>query len=170
MPIPEAELFLFFEATEQDVKWCLMQEDLPENRAFLSTYNLEKFLEAVHHPDLRLYLLKEKNTGNQMGFVLLAGLESPNLSLEIRKILIIEKGKGYGRTVLQSLKKFCFETLCFHRLWLDVFEENERGLHLYQSEGFQVEGRLRECVLHAGTFTSLFLLSVLENEYRPISQ
>lgn len=52
-----------------------------------------------------------------------------------------------------------------HRLWLDVFEHNERARALYTSEGFTVEGVLREHVNLHGQWRSLVLMSMLSREY-----
>ena len=59
----------------------------------------------------------------------------------------MQKSKeGYGREAIRLVKKLCFEELSLHRLWLDVFTTNVNAIRLYESEGFQYEGELRECV------------------------
>ena len=64
-------------------------------------------------------------------------------SLEFRRIVITDKGKGYGRESLRLIKKMAFEELSAHRLWLDVKDHNLRARHVYEAEGFMVEGVLR---------------------------
>ena len=34
------------------------------------------------------------------------------------------------------MEKFCTEELNAKRIWLDVFEHNKRGLHVYQKLGY----------------------------------
>ena len=63
------------------------------------------------------------------------------------------------------MKRHCFERLNVHRLWLDVFETNQRARNLYESAGFQVEGTLRECLRTGEGFASLVVMSMLSSEY-----
>jgi len=76
------------------------------------------------------------------------------------------KGQGHGRHCVRLLKRMAFRDLQAHRFWLDVKELNTRALALYASEGFVVEGRLRECVRSENGYASLVVMSVLEAEYR----
>lgn len=78
--------------------------------------------------------------------------------------MICNKGNGMGRETLRLIKKFAFEELGAHRLWLDVISKNLRAQNLYKSEGFKEEGVLRECVLYNGNYESLIVMSILENE------
>ena len=67
---------------------------------------------------------------------------------------------------MRLLKRMAFRDLGAHRFWLDVKETNTRALALYASEGFAVEGRLRECLRTDVGYASLVVMSVLEAEYR----
>ena len=69
------------------------------------------------------------------------------------------------RTSLRVAKKIAFDDLGAHRLWLDVKLRNERAKALYDSEGFVVEGTLRESVKVAGGFESLTVMSMLRHEF-----
>lgn len=111
-----------------------------------------------------LTIFKKENR-KVVGYYILQGVQSKNKSMLIKRIAITEKRKGYGRESLQAIKKYCFETLEFHRLWLDVFDYNSRAIHLYETEGFQREGVMRECVLKNGIYHNLILLSLLKQEY-----
>jgi RimJ/RimL family protein N-acetyltransferase len=78
--------------------------------------------------------------------------------------VIAEKGKGYGRETLRLIKKFCFDQLGAHRLYLDVVEDNLRAQNLYRSEGFVLEGLLREAHKTDNGYKNLLMLSILEHE------
>ena len=79
--------------------------------------------------------------------------------------MIKEKGKGYGKLAIKEIKKYCFEKLLCHRLWLDVFEFNQRAIHVYKKLGFHREGVLRECILTSQGYKSLVVMSLLKKEY-----
>lgn len=100
-----------------------------------------------------------------LGYVILAGIQSPHLSLELRRIVIVEKGQGYGRQILRWAKDFAFKQLRHHRLWLDVLERNDRARKLYESEGFVAEGIMRESFKTATGYESKVLMSILESEF-----
>ncbi len=142
---------------------CIEQEE--DNHPYILPYSPERLLHVIEHPDEQCIIVKAKLHHEMVGFIILAGLQNPHLSLEFRRIVISEKGKGFGRACLRLVKRYCFEELGFHRLWLDVFEYNERALYLYKSEGFKEEGFLRECVKTPQGYQSLRILSMLSNEY-----
>ena len=117
--------------------------------------------------DENLLHLTIKSTANEIvGFVILSGVQDNNESIEFRRIVIDVKGRGYGRESIREIKKMCFEELTCHRLWLDVLEENTRARHLYKSEGFVEEGKLRDCLKINGVFKSLIVMSILQFEYK----
>ncbi len=86
--------------------------------------------------------------------------------MELKRLTLAETGGGYGRETLRLIKKTAFEAFGAHRLWLDVYTHNSRAQHVYLTEGFVVEGTLRECVLLGDTYASLEVMSVLEEEWR----
>lgn len=96
----------------------------------------------------------------------MAGLAEANQSIEFRRIVITEKGRGYGREALRRVKSMAFGELKAHRLWLDVKEHNFRARHVYESEGFVVEGKLRECLKSEDGYESLVVMSILRDEYK----
>ena len=100
-----------------------------------------------------------------VGFLILIGCKSQNLSLELKRMVVQAKGTGLGRAALRVAKKVAFDDLGAHRFWLDVRTHNQRARALYDSEGFVVEGTLRECVRGADGFDSLVVMSLLQSEF-----
>ncbi len=80
--------------------------------------------------------------------------------------MIAEPGQGLGRRVLEAILHKVFDEFSAHRLWLDVFTDNDRARHLYRSIGFVEEGVLRECVRRGDLYRSLLIMSMLGSEYR----
>ena len=149
----------------KDVKYIIHAEQSPENRSFVGQWSENKHLSSLDDEDL-LHLIVERTSDQEpVGYIILAGIENQNQSIEFRRIVITQKGVGYGRAALKAVKALAFEKYQAHRLWLDVREFNERAQRLYQSEGFQVEGILRECVKLGDRFDSLVIMSTLDAEY-----
>ena len=151
--------------TESDLDAVLRLEQDVENRPFIIPWTREQHREACSNPDLAHLIIEPRRASHMVGFLLLAGRESPHHSVEFRRIIIADKDRGYGKEALKLVKQVVFERWKAHRLWLDVFDDNHRARHVYASEGFIEEGVLRECVSVEGRFKSLVVMSLLAHEY-----
>lgn len=156
--------------SEDDLDFVLSAEQSPENSAFVSMWTREQHLGALTSEDMSHLIIKNSADGGRVGYIILAGLADTNQSIEFRRIVVTEKGKGYGREALRLVKRLAFEELKAHRLWLDVKEHNVRARHLYESEGFVADGVLRECIKAEVGFESLVLMSILSSEYHDARQ
>ena len=73
--------------------------------------------------------------------------------------------RGLGADVLQALLRFGFEQMNLHRIYLRVFAENTRAVHLYEKIGFQHEGRWRQAGFRHGHYHDLLWMSFLRDEW-----
>ena len=151
--------------SENDVDFVLSAEQSAENRSLVSQWARARHLAALTSEDLSHLIIENIADGSRVGYIILAGLADANQSIEFRRIVVTEKGRGYGKEALRMVKKLAFEELKAHRLWLDVKEHNVRARHVYESEGFVAEGVLRECVKTEAGFESLVVMSMLRGEY-----
>jgi len=111
------------------------------------------------------YFVSESETGEVVGYAILRGLGEDNRAIELKRIVVGRPGGGLGRTILTELVRIVFEELKAHRLFLDVYEDNTRAQHLYESVGFQYEGVMRDAAQRDGVYFDLRLMSMLEGEY-----
>lgn len=148
---------------ESDLGFVLEAEHASENVPFLVPSDWQGHLYALEDSD-RFHGIFEVE-GQSIGYIILAGLNDPNEAIEFRRVVITHKGRGLGRLAVRWAKAFAFETKTAHRLWLDVKTHNQRARHLYESEGFQVEGTLRECLRTSDGYESLIVLSILRSEW-----
>jgi len=156
------------EAIEEDLEFIFESEHAVTNCQYVIPCSMEWHKKGMENSD-RLHLIAEKTDGGQkIGFVILAGLEDPDDCLEFMRIVVNEKGKGYGRKILRIIKKIAFEKYKAHRLWLDVKDYNERAIHLYKSEGFIIEGKHRECVKTGDIYETLYIMAMLAQEYKQL--
>ncbi len=155
--------------TVADLDYVLAAEQADENRAFVTSWPREQHGAALSDADL-LHRIIENESGETVGFMLVAGVAQPHRSIEFRRIVITRKGSGYGRAAVRALQDLAFTDLRAHRLWLDVKEHNSRARGLYEREGFVKEGCLRECLLGSNGFESVVLMSILEQEYHARSR
>ena len=152
--------------TKGDLRYVLSAESDEENRRFITVWPEEKHRAVLDDANIEHLIVESKPTNQRVGFVILAGMQNEHRNIEFMRIVITEKGKGYGRSAVRAIKRHAFETLAAHRLWLDVKEHNTRARALYENEGFRYEGTLRECLKGPEGFESLVVMSVLEPEYR----
>lgn len=150
---------------ETDIPFVYNVEHAEENSQFLLPWSEESHREALTNPDIRHLIAEKTETGQPLGYVILAGLANPHDSIELMRITLTVKGKGYGRNILRQIKHWAFMGRQANRLWLDVKETNDRALRLYLSEGFRIEGKMRECLKTGDTYESLIVLSILAREF-----
>ena len=152
--------------TANDLPYVLSAEADDDNRRFIAVWPEEQHRAALDDPNMAHWIIASRPQSQPLGFVLLAGLQGEHRSIEFMRIVVTEKGKGYGRAAVRAIKRRAFETLSAHRLWLDVKEQNTRARAVYEREGFRYEGTLRECLQGPDGFESLVVMSILEHEYR----
>lgn len=83
-------------------------------------------------------------------------------------IMIGEKDywdQGYGTEAMRLMLEHGFGTLNLHRIWLQVYNKNIRGIRAYDKAGFIVEGRLREAHYQHGRYYDTIIMSVLRSEW-----
>ena len=151
-------------ATLADLPAIIAIERLPESRQFVGQWSKERHRTTMAGADAR-YFVSEAESGEPQAIAILRGLAEPSRSIELKRIVVATPERGLGRKMLNELMHIAFDELGAHRLFLDVFEDNARARHLYESLGFVYEGKLREAALRDGKYCTLRLMSVLDREY-----
>lgn len=150
---------------QSDLEFVLSLENDPQNLPFITPWERTQHEAAIRFPDFRHFIIEGGEALDAAGFLILIGCKSKNLSLELKRMVVQSKGGGLGRAALRVAKKVAFDDLGAHRFWLDVKTHNTRAKALYDSEGFVVEGTLREAVKTAAGFESLVVMSMLQVEF-----
>lgn len=141
-----------------------VEQDLA-NLPFITPWERTQHEGAIRFPDCRHFIIEAGPTYVSTGLVILQGCRNPNHSVQLKRIVLQQKGHGLGRACVRLLTRMAFEDLGAHRFWLNVKSRNIRALGLYSSEGFVEEGRLRESVLTPDGYDSLIVMSLLKTEY-----
>lgn len=109
----------------------------------------------------------ETKDGQHIGNTNLFNVQPENRCAELG-IMIGEKScwsRGYGTDALRTLLSFGFEEMNLHRIALNVYAFNERGIACYRKVGFIEEGRMRERIYTEGAYHDLIWMSVLRREW-----
>lgn len=101
-----------------------------------------------------------------IGIVRMDEYDAQNRSIRVGADVMPElRGKGHGGRIYKAIKKFCFDFLNLHRVWLAVLRTNAIAIRLYERQGFIREGQYREAVFRDGKYIDYVLMSILEGEY-----
>ena len=149
---------------EDDLDYVVAAEADPDNAPFLAPSPRDEHLGFLRDPRQR-HLIAEAGE-RPVGFALLR-LHPEDRAVELRRLAVTEKGRGYGRAALRLAIAHAFEEHDAHRLWLDVKPHNERALTLYRGAGFVEEGLLRDALYYGDRFESLIVMSMLRPEWTP---
>ena len=109
---------------------------------FITQIGLNTHLEFFDEPNIT-YLSIENNEGELSGYIVLV-LEPGNQSLEFRRISVDQTKRGVGQAAIRKMERFSKRTFGVQRIWLDVYEDNAVGRHIYEKLGykqFKVERR-----------------------------
>jgi diamine N-acetyltransferase len=148
-----------------DLDFVVSLEQAQDNAALVTPWERTQHEAAIRFPDFRHFIVEGGEDLSAVGFLILIGCRNPNLSIELKRMVIQAKGAGFGRAALRVAKRVAFDDLGAHRFWLDVKKRNARAKALYDSEGFVVEGELRDAVKTDGGFESMIVMSMLQSEF-----
>lgn len=155
-----------------DLPYVLRLEHDPSNLPAVLPWELAQHEAALRFPDFRHFMLEAGPGLEPAGFVILSGCRSPHQTIELKRLVSHHKGLGHGRAALRLVKQLVFDDLQAHRLWFEVRERSVATRTLAESEGFVLEGRLRDAVrtvadvdADAPARESLLLLSMLTAEF-----
>lgn len=112
-------------ARENDVAAIVELESRAEFSSYVFRWEEQRHRIAIRNPDKR-YFVTHGVDGSLAAYTILAGIQSPHRSLELVRILCAIPGQGLGRLVLQRIIAIAFDEIGTHRLWLDVFADNDR--------------------------------------------
>lgn len=150
-------------ATPDDIPAILAIERTPFAREFVGQWSEERRRATLAGGDARYYV-SETESGEVQAYAILRGISEESRAIELKRIVVAVPERGLGRRILRELMRIAFRELGAHRLFLDVYEDNARARHLYESLGFQYEGVMREATHRAGHWCNLRLMSILEAE------
>lgn len=150
-------------ATLADIPAIMALEGNPVARLFVGQWSEDRHRTTLTGGDARYYV--NEQAGNVDAYVILRGLGEDSRSIELKRIVVGRPEQGLGRRILTEIIRIAFRELGAHRLFLDVFEDNARARHLYESLGFKYEGVMRESAQRDGRWFNLHLMSILESEY-----
>ncbi len=154
---------VFRKTIPEDIEQIIATER--KYKEFVGQWSFEQHIASLSEDDTA-HVVFYNELREFIGYAIVKGLTNPNKSIELMRIAMNQPGNGYGTEAIRLLLNWCFNDLKAHRVWLDVREDNLRAEKAYTNVGFTKEGLLRDVILLDGKYKSLFVMSILENEYK----
>lgn len=76
------------------------------------------------------------------------------------------QGMGVGTEATKKILEAAFNRFGLERVYLNVFSDNERAIHLYEKSGFVYEGEFRKHLFLRGEYKSLRWYGMLKEDFR----
>jgi diamine N-acetyltransferase len=124
-------------ASLEDAAVFAAMEQAEDTKEYILPYSQGEHLRMMSDPNI-IYLRILKN-GTLAGFFILA-LDTDARSVEFRRIVVSAKGRGVGQSAIARMEHYCRTEQGRSRIWLDVFEHNARGRHIYEKLGYEKYG------------------------------
>lgn len=97
---------------------------------FINATSMRVHLTNFADPRFR-YLTIELPGESIAGYLILVR-EPHETSVEFRRIVVDSKHRGVGQIAIAKMECFCQQELNASRIWLDVYEDNVIGRHIYE--------------------------------------
>jgi RimJ/RimL family protein N-acetyltransferase len=119
------------------------------------------------HDDRLDLAIVERATGECVGEVVLADLDTHNCSCSFRIALFGRRffGRGFGTEASRMILGHAFDTVGLHRVDLEVYAFNPRARRVYEKVGFVYEGTKRAALCWDGEWIDAHTMAVLAPEW-----
>lgn len=128
---------------------------------FIGQYKLDKHKAVLTNKDQKHLSVFNKADNSLIGYVILAGLLNSDHLIEFRRIAFLKRGLGYGGLTIELVIDLSFNIYKANKLWLDVFEDNDRAIKLYMKKGFLKERKMITTELKTNNiYRSAYIMSI----------
>lgn len=133
----------------------------------VSEYEHEKWILSRNTSDRdKMFIILDRDTKEKVGSIGIKNIDyiNSNAELYIRISSKFTGTKGYGTSAINSLVNFCFNRMNLHKIYLQVFESNDRAVKCYQKCGFRIEGKLREHHFDDGRYSPVLIMGIIRKD------
>jgi RimJ/RimL family protein N-acetyltransferase len=121
-------------SVESEINTIMEFENSADVSEFIVPTTLEKHRTDMLKPEITYLSIVDEDS--LLGYIILA-IEDDLTSIEFRRIVIDSKGQGVGQVAIREMEHYCKNNLKAKRIWLDVFDANKRGKHIYNKLGYR---------------------------------
>ena len=114
-----------------------VEQDL-DNAPWVANWPLGWRIQKLGDDDF-LQTIIERKDGTPIGFAIFRDMLMKEQQVQLKRIALIDKGKGYGKETLYLIQDFAFNILHTSRLYLSTRAANIRAQSIYKATGFTPE-------------------------------
>lgn len=159
-PPPQVELV---RADDELLPFVMVCERRPGYEALVGRWDQWRHQAALR--DERHAYFVAMHAGTRAGFAILRDWASPEKVTLLKRIAVLEPGRGMRRALLGDVVERVFQETEAWRLWLGVFPENEAARRAYEAEGFKTEGVARGSAYFGGVHRDELVMALLRPEW-----
>lgn len=113
----------------------------------------------------RRFIIEDEN--EKVGIVELVEINFIHRNCEIQ-IIVDEQfaGNGYAKRSMKQAIDYAFNILNLHKIYLYVDVENEKAIHIYKNQNFEIEGTLKEHFYTSGEYKNSHIMGLLKKNWR----
>jgi RimJ/RimL family protein N-acetyltransferase len=129
--------------------------------------------EAWHRESLveqRYAYFLARDGDERIGFAILRDWDAPEQVTHIKRIAMVEPGRGDGKTFLNLILDSVFGETQAYRLSLGLFPENLRARRAYEGVGFKAEGISRGSAYFQGVNRDELVMAIVRPEWRALRE
>ncbi len=145
--------------------WEVSETLEPFSRSVLQDY-LKNASEGIRGSGQLRLLIYSTTDNRSLGFLDFYDFDSLNqrVGLGIAILRREDRGKGYGNESLKIGLDYAFNVLQVHQVFANIPADNEPSIHLFESVGFNCQGRRKDWIRTAGSFKDQLIYQKFLNE------
>jgi RimJ/RimL family protein N-acetyltransferase len=166
--LPAAAKITTARAVEADIPFIMATERREAYETVLGRSD-----EAWHRAALtekRYAYFLARDGAEPIGFVILRDWDAPEQVTHIKRIAVVDPGRGHGRAFLDLILDSVFGETQAYRLSLGLFPENLRARRAYEGVGFKAEGVSRGSAYFQGVNRDELVMAILRPEWRALRE
>ena len=110
----------------------------------------------------------ETNRGVQIGTLAIYKIDPKNKQAEIGRIILGNeqyRRKGYASKAVVLLIDKSFKEMDLERIYLEVLDDNDHAISMYEKVGFKTEGTKRKSIKIGNELKNVRIMSILREEF-----
>jgi RimJ/RimL family protein N-acetyltransferase len=129
------DIALLRQSTKEELALFHKLDQQSHAAQYVMKTGLKKHQQYFNDPNIT-YLTITSDEVKVLGYFML--VNEPDLnSVEFRRILIDQSKLGIGQASIFEMEIFCRNNFNAKRIWLDVFDDNVIGKHIYKKLGYK---------------------------------
>jgi RimJ/RimL family protein N-acetyltransferase len=150
-------------ATSADIPLVMQAERLPGYDALVGRWDGAQHAAAI--ADARYAYFIAEADGRAVGFALLRDWAAADGVTLVKRVAIVEPGRGFGKAMMRGVVDATFEGTNAYRLWIGCFPDNLRARRTYEAVGFVAEGIARGNAFFHGQHRDELILAQLRPDW-----